>query len=216
MAHIPHLLIPPPWEGGVLDLSDDQRHHLERVLRMNVGDPCTYTDGEGVIGSGRISETGVERGEERSVPRGRFVTLAVAPPDSRDRVRFLVEKVAELGVARVCWLRTRFSQARPPRVERARSWAQMALEQSRGAYLTQISEGWADWNDLAGALVVADVGGSDRVVVDGPVVVAVGPEGGWEPGEIPDGASRLGLGSRVLRTETAAIVAVFMLLNIGS
>ena len=35
--------------------------------------------------------------------------------------------------------------------------------------------------------------------------VAVGPEGGFAPDELPEDATPLGLGPRVLRTETAAI-----------
>jgi len=37
--------------------------------------------------------------------------------------------------------------------------------------------------------------------------LVVGPEGGWEPDELSDEYAKVGLGSTVLRVETAAIAA---------
>jgi 16S rRNA (uracil1498-N3)-methyltransferase len=41
----------------------------------------------------------------------------------------------------------------------------------------------------------------------GELTVVVGPEGGFAPDEVPAGMARLSLGGRILRVETAAIVA---------
>ena len=45
-------------------------------------------------------------------------------------------------------------------------------------------------------------------------VLCVGPEGGFDPGEIPVGAARLHLGETLLRVETAAIVGVALLRSV--
>jgi 16S rRNA (uracil1498-N3)-methyltransferase len=211
MGHVPHLYLAPPWQDSAVELGDDHLHHLTRVLRLRDGDGVSYTDGAGVMGTGQYLAGRVERGEEHRVPRPRTVTLAVAPPSPRDRLRFLVEKAAELGVARLLWTRTAHTEGRPPPDDKARAWVLAALEQSRGTWLMEL--GTIDPADLDPAdLVVADPGGAPEPP-PGRHTVLVGPEGGLASGEIPEGAARLSLGSAVLRVETAAILASFALIT---
>jgi len=204
MAHIPHLFLGGPWSGGRLGVTDEQRHHLEKVLRRGEGH-VSYTDGEGTIGSGQYSAGQVSRGQEKRVPRPTDLVVVTAPPDNRDRARFLVEKMAELGVVELRFLETKHGQGRPPRVDRLRSWAVAGLEQSRGAWLTRTSEGLVTFSALEAPFVVCDPGGSREVPSARTVVI--GPEGGWADGEVPEGATRYDLGDTVLRLETAALVA---------
>ena len=60
--------------------------------------------------------------------------------------------------------------------------------------------------DLPAGTVFADVDGP-RTAVRGAPCVAVGPEGGWAPGELPERAPLVSLAATVLRVETAAIAA---------
>ncbi|NIU66799.1 MAG: hypothetical protein GWN07_15065, partial [Actinobacteria bacterium] len=146
MAHRPHLLVPGPWEGDVVSLSDAQTRHLRRVLRLEMGGAVDYTDGAGRRGSGRMTEGGLERGDEwMDAEPQPSLCLAVAPPHARERVRFLVEKLSEMGVARIRWLRTHHGEGRPPRGDRAAAWAAGALEQSRGAWQTRVDDDWCGW-----------------------------------------------------------------------
>lgn len=211
MRHIPHLHLPPPWADGTLELGDSQRRHLQRVLRLGDGVEVSYTDGRGLIGSGRLSGAGVVRGEEASVGRPTELTVVVPPPSARDRLRFLVEKTAELGVARLLWVRTVHTEGRFPPADKAASWAMSALEQSRGGWLMEI--GTTSLADLdPGDLVIADPGGT-TVAPIGRRTLLVGPEGGLEADEIPSGASLLSLGPTVLRVETAAIAGIVSLIS---
>lgn len=205
MGHVPHLVLAPGWSGAQIPADDRQRHHLGSVLRRVAGDPVTYTDGAGVAGSGTWTGSAVQRGDERAVPRpSPRITLAVAPPDSKDRVRWLVEKSTELGIARLRWLRSAHTQGRVPRHDRCVAWMIGAVEQSRGAWLTEIDDSWSSFDDLDEPWVAAQSGGTaPRFERD--TTVAVGPEGGWAPGELPDGIGRIHLGDRILRTETAAV-----------
>ncbi|HLU32312.1 MAG TPA: RNA methyltransferase PUA domain-containing protein, partial [Acidimicrobiia bacterium] len=114
MGHVPHLYLPGPWQGPELALGDDHEHHLTRVLRMSPGAEVSYTDGEGTAGRGILGRGVVERDDESSGSLGLSVEVAVAPPDSRQRARFVVEKLAELGVSRLIWVRTRRTEGRPP------------------------------------------------------------------------------------------------------
>lgn len=204
MAHIPHLFLGGTWVEERLGVSDEQRHHLETVLRRG-SRHVTYTDGEGTIGSGQYSAGQVIRGKENQVPRPTDLVVVTAPPDNRDRARFLVEKLAELGIAELRFLETRHGQGRPPRVDRLRSWAVSGLEQSRGAWRMRTSEGLVTFSGLEAPFVVCDPGGSREVPSARTVVI--GPEGGWADGEVPEGAKRYDLGDTVLRLETAALVA---------
>lgn len=213
MRHVPHLLVGTRWDAPTIDLSPDQVHHLSRVLRVPTGAAVTYTDGSGTVGDGVFSGEVIERGDERRVEPLRPVTLAVAPPDSKDRVRFLVEKVAEIGVSRLRWLRTVHGQGRPPRSDRVRNWVVSALEQSRGAWLMDVDATPIRLGELAEPLLVADPGGPPLAGVEGPVTIAIGPEGGWAPDEIPESTRRVDLGATVLRVETAAVVSASLLLR---
>jgi 16S rRNA (uracil1498-N3)-methyltransferase len=72
--------------------------------------------------------------------------------------------------------------------------------------------------ELGSAAVVTHPGGGDvdpEWCADGSVTVVVGPEGGLSPDEIARFPRRMGLGDRVLRTETAAVVAASLVLDAG-
>jgi len=214
MGHIPHLVLAPGWTGIRITVDERQRRHIGSVLRRTDGDPVTYTDGAGTTGSGTWTGMAVERGEEHAVaPPSPRLTIAVSPPDSKDRVRWLVEKATELGVSRIRWLRTAFTQGRVPRHDRCVSWMIGAVEQSRGAWLTDIDDAWCGIDDLEDPWVAAQSGGA-APHIDRDLTVAIGPEGGWAPGELPEGIGLVHLGDRILRTETAAVaVAVVAALD---
>lgn len=216
MGHIPHLYLPPVWSGSAIELSDEQHHHLERVLRLQPGSSVSYTDGEGRIGQGRFEGTIVARGEERAGDEvSRDLVVAVASPRAKDRARFLVEKLAELGVRELVWMGSEHGEGHPPRTEKAVAWARGGLEQSRGCRLMEIREA-TTLSELSSPVMVADPGGPDITELDIPnrVTVAIGPEGGWAPGDLGGlDVVRFGLGPRVLRVETAAIVAAALILN---
>ena len=127
-------MVAQPWpDTGKLALSISQWRHLTKVLRKNRGDKVTYTDGLGTLGGGVLGNTEIIRGDEVFVERAREVAIAVAPPANKDRQRFLVEKLAELGVSRLIWLRTKNGKNRVSSPTKVFSWVQTALEQSRGS-----------------------------------------------------------------------------------
>lgn len=205
MPHVPHLLLAGPWEGEVIPVDRDTSRHLATVLRRQPGDAVTYTDGTGNLGEGALIEGAVRRGPEQTVSGPPTTVLAVAPPAARDRARFLVEKLAELGVGELMWLRTRHGEGRPPSPDKVAMWCRGALEQSRGTWLMRVS-GPLSISELPAGTVFADADG-DAAELTGIPCAAVGPEGGWAPGEIPVGASRVSLARTILRVETAAIAA---------
>ena len=137
-------------------------------------------------------------------PPGMGVSAA-APPASKERQRWLVEKCTELGVARLRWLRTRFGQGRVPQHDKAHAWMVAALEQSRRSRIMSVDRDWSSIVDL-GVFIAADLGGAPFQPEE-VLTVAIGPEGGWAPDELPGSCRRVSLGKGVLRSETAAIAA---------
>lgn len=206
MKHIPHLVVGAPWEGSRIDLSVVQWRHVTKVLRLKSGHEVSYTDGLGVVGSGTLIHQGIERGEEAEMERATNLTVAVAPPANKDRQRFLVEKLTEMGVARLIWLETRHGKNRVAKPSKIFSWVHAALEQSRGAYLMETSDDLVPLDQIQGRVVVCRPGGEQE---PGEFdVIAIGPEGGFAEEEIPEDARLWDLGPTVLRVETAALVAV--------
>jgi 16S rRNA (uracil1498-N3)-methyltransferase len=214
MAHIPHIFLQGPFRDESVRLTDQQRGHLSKVLRRSADSEVSYTDGAGLTGVGVFDGDSVVRGTESAVERpSPVLCMAVAPPRSKDRARFVVEKLAELGVDELRWVKTRFGQSDPPASEKARSWAIGALEQSRGAWLLEIS-GPTTINELERPVLVADLTGSGGVPPDvSRCTVLVGPEGGFEAGELTPEMIKFRLSDRVLRTETAALVGAFTVLK---
>ena len=207
MARVPHLFVSGPWESSLLDLDEVGSNHIRKVLRRADGDPVTYTDGAGHHGRGHLSSAGIVRGEEAAAARPVRPLLAVAPPAQRDRARFLVEKLAELGTLELRWLETTFGQGRPPPADKVALWCRSALEQSRSSWMMSVAPGPSTIDDLPDGTVFADHSGPARDDLGDVTCIAIGPEGGWAPGEVAFDAPLVGLGRSVLRVETAAIAA---------
>lgn len=225
---------PPEWEGEHLELSGAAHHHLFRVGRMAVGDSLRLADGAGRARTGTVEFVDRQRARIRLGARvpgnepGVHVQLLVVAP-KKPRAEWLVEKTTELGVGAIRFLRS----ARGPRsfgegaFERFRRIAVSAACQCARARIPEISgmheiEGVERLiRDTSSAFVLdcqedsrgdaldrrlAPAAGADSVSL------LVGPEGGWSQGELTRfaelGLPAVGLGRRILRVETAAIVAV--------
>lgn len=209
MGHVPHLYIHGEWATDELGLSISQKDHLGRVLKVDSGSPVSYTNGAGVVGSGTYDSGAVIRGVEQIVDRSTELVVAAPPPASRDRARFLVEKLGELGVARLEWLLCEFGNRRVPAARKTQAWAVSALEQSRGAWLLEVGSDLVPFEGLSSPVFVADSSAkpADGSAVERPRTVVIGPEGGWRRDEIPETATRFSLGPTILRLETAAVVS---------
>ncbi len=194
---------------------DATAHHLRRVLRLRDGALVTVTDGAGRWRPCRLSGTTLEAdGVTASVdPPVTPVTIAVAPPKG-ERLEWLVQKCTEVGVDQLVLLVAERSVVRwdadraARQLERLRRIAAEAAMQSRRVWLPTVTGPVAAAEVLPTA-VAAEPGG--RPVGPGDAVVAIGPEGGWSPGELAAAADRVSLGDTVLRVETAAVVATTLL-----
>lgn len=210
-------------------LTAAEAHHLAHVMRAKPGDEVVVFDGSGAEFTARIERVGrseidlaiVERIEvDREAPLA--VTLGVALPKG-DRQRWLVEKVVELGVARLVPLETSRGVAQPieKTVERLRRTVIEASKQCGRNRLMEIVEAqdWAAFLQAApleACRLVAHPGGESIRAVARPgttnasrdVWLAIGPEGGFSDEEASQAESAgwrlVDLGPRILRIETAA------------
>lgn len=200
------------------ELDDDDRHHLFRVLRARDGDEVVVTDGAGAWSFARVSAGELERvSEVRHDPRASEVTLYLAPLKG-DRSEWAVAKATELGVARIVPLRAQrvVAATRPGQLEAAvAKWRRVAAAvagQCRRTHDLVVADP-VTVAAVPGDVAVCDFEGDGSL--DGVRAVAIGPEGGWEPGEWGAERRRLGLGATVLRGDTAAVAAATLLISAG-
>jgi 16S rRNA (uracil1498-N3)-methyltransferase len=217
-------LTQPPRDGRAV-LTGDEARHLARVMRCAVGDEVVVFDGRGSSWRARVAtigrdDVGLELGVAATAsPLSRLpLTLAVALPKG-ERQKWLVEKLTELGVARLVPLTTTrgVAEATPAAVERLARGVIEACKQCGRDTLMEIApprsvaEIARDPGDGA-MLVVADRDGGplEPAAAEGrPLIAVVGPEGGLTAEELATleaaGGRRVSLGPHVLRVETAAI-----------
>ncbi|HEX2686597.1 MAG TPA: RsmE family RNA methyltransferase [Kofleriaceae bacterium] len=221
---------PAALVAGELVVAGDEHHYLAYVRRARPGDPVELVDGAGRRAAATIvrvasSETTLHAGSPEPVAARPPFVRALVPLIKGDRMETCIEKLVEVGVdAIVVWPAaravTRLDDARrDARITRYRTIAQAAARQSGRAQIPEV----ASADGLAGALAGLPEG--KRLVLDptsdtaldpgtaGDITVVSGPEGGLARGELDQLASftPLGLGPRVLRAETAPVIAVALI-----
>lgn len=226
------------WDESTASMRGQQAEHLIRVLRAEKGMQFDVITGgkvwraaiAGISGDEILFRLLAEVESEPALP----ITLLISI-FKFDRMEWLIEKATELGVERITPMVARRSgkhlaQAAPARVERWRRIAREAAKQSRRSDVPVIDEvallksaARARYESARGAalrLLLAEQEQSFTLLsalqgkAEGsrPVVMAVGPEGGWAAEEealfLSEGWTAVSLGPRILRVETAAISAV--------
>lgn len=202
-----------------LELSDEDSHHLGRVLRVRDGEMVTASDGMGRWRACRFTGSRlVADGEIESESAARDVTVLFALSKG-DRPETAVQKLTELGVARIVPFVAERSVVKwdehkaERNVERLRKVAREAAMQSRQVRLPRIDDVHASLAtsiESVGDVALAEPGGS---ILDGSIsAVAVGPEGGFTPSELA-GRRTVALPGGILRAETAAVVAGALLVE---
>ena len=230
------LVLPPDLEPGDLEaaglqLRGDTAHHLLRAARLKPGDEVLVGDGLGATRAGRLNEAAGDKvglrwtGELRREPRPTpAVVLALGVPDGKDLVRAVVN-ATEAGADRIVLTRTSRS-VRPLPCPGGKTWARLsralreACAQCRRVHLPALDAATDMATAVSGAAwllaCIPSAAPAAAVPPSGDPVeawtVVVGPEGGLSPEESAwleeRGAVPLWLGPNVLRTRTAAAVAV--------
>ena len=225
----------PLAEGRPVPLREDQAHYLFTVMRQTTGARISVFNGRDGEWLAEVTTAGRRGGEltARALTRPQR-----QPPDlwllfapiKKARTDFIIEKATELGVARICPVFTRFTNAERLRPDRLLAHAIEAAEQcgethvpalDPAARLEAVLDGWPPerrlmFCDETGAappapqVLAAEPGGRGGAA---PWAILIGPEGGFAPEEARrlNGLSfvrPVGLGPRILRADTAAVAAV--------
>jgi 16S rRNA (uracil1498-N3)-methyltransferase len=217
----------PLVQGKAQSLGEEAAHHL-RVMRAGVGDFIALRDGAGGAGEGTLVRLARRAVVVDVTDVWRIAPLApvhlLAPIADRERMLWLAEKAAELGVTTwrpVLW---RHSKSVSPRGEgtmfqqklRARMLA--ALLQSQGGWLPETFPDATANRAIAaspeGTRLLLDASGEPILAnpITAPATIALGPEGGFDDREhealLNGGFKPVSLGTTRLRFETAGIAAL--------
>jgi len=223
-------------------ITGKELHHLVDVVRLREGDEITVLDGVGglyeatLISCTRDIAVGEIKNHRQIKPPLVKVTLFVGLPKS-DKMDMIVQKATELGAYQVIPFLCQRSvphlsaERAERRVARWRQIAVAASKQSRRPFFPAIShilnfdkaleESHSDLR-LVFTPYISSVGPNRLKDVLGQnigakkVSIFIGPEGGFTENEVSQatsaGAVPVLLGNNILRTETAAIAALAIVL----
>jgi 16S rRNA (uracil1498-N3)-methyltransferase len=221
-------------EGRRVELAPPQAHYLTGVLRLKLGARLLVFNGRDGEWVATLSETH-KRGaaltietQARPQEAGPDIDYLFAPL-KRSRLDYMVQKVTEMGVARLRPVITDRTIAERVNSERMRANVVEAAEQC-GILRVPVVEPPSRLDDVVDAwdpdrrIVFCDEEDREadpvatlKKLVPGPLAVLVGPEGGFSPRERERLVGKrfvvpISLGPRIMRADTAA-VAVLALVN---
>ncbi|MEM7709667.1 MAG: 16S rRNA (uracil(1498)-N(3))-methyltransferase [Pseudomonadota bacterium] len=216
----------PLGHGQSVEVTRDQAHYLSGVMRLSPGDTLTVFDGASGAWSARIEAVSKRGG---ALICGAQVAAQRDPPDlwlifspiKKARTDFIVEKAAELGVARILPVSTDHTNSERIRRDRLQAHAVEAAEQCGGTFVPDVEDlvpldtllvRWPDDR----ALIFCDetlAGDAAPPLPPAPAAILIGPEGGFAEGErarlrAMQGGVSVSLGPRILRADTAAVAAL--------
>ncbi len=220
---------PTQIDTNNITLTAEQQHYLSRVIRLKNGDKFQAIDGTGKLYSCQLATDTAEIIKttiaDRQLDRSIILICALPKGNNFDDI---VRACTELGVTSIIPAlsdRT-LLQPSPQKLQRWRKIAQEAAEQSERTYIPTISEPEPlqtifDQLPTPSQKYLCEARGEyphllnclrSTQLDDTPIVVAIGPEGGWTEVEIQlaieNDFQLVSLGRHILRTITAPIVAL--------
>jgi 16S rRNA (uracil1498-N3)-methyltransferase len=218
-------LEPKQFSGeSTAQLKPEQLHYLRKVLRFRPGDFCVVLNGLGKAWQGVFDGESIVLKVLQEPPGYELpvrVKIACAVPKG-DRWEWLLQKAVELGAMEIVPLQTERSVVKP-QVEKLVRWQAIvceAAEQCERAVLPQVLAPitFADFltQGVLGKALICTARGERPSLLSQrttePLTVLSGPEGGFSATEIAQarsaGFQMVSLGQRILRAETAPLVAL--------
>lgn len=223
-----------------IHITNDDVHHIKKVMRFRVGAKLICVDGVGNDYLVEIIEMGkqeiicqiLQATPSTGEPQCEIV-LAQAIPKG-ERFDFVLQKATELGVTRIIPFhssRTVVKIHSDKAVKKRERWQRIvkeAAEQSGRGIIPQVDlpVSWKELlvqvSEFQAAWIAYEQGGQSlRTCLESEtdlkqILLIIGPEGGFTPEEITEvslaGGIPITLGPRILRTETASLVALSSIL----
>jgi len=228
----PRLYVDAPLAAGAsVALEQAQAHYLTHVLRLKAGQGVLLfngRDGEwhaSLAAAGKRTVTLAVADQTRPQTAAADLHYLFAPLKSA-RLDYMVQKAVEMGVSRLQPVLTQHGQVSRINLERMRANAIEAAEQcgilsvpeiAEPAALSRLVAQWPPGRWLVfcdeDAEAADPLAALQAVPRPAPLAVLIGPEGGFAPDEralllkLPQ-VTRLSLGPRILRADTAAVAAL--------
>jgi 16S rRNA (uracil1498-N3)-methyltransferase len=226
-SSLPRLFVAGPLaDGATLTLDGAPANYLVNVLRLGAGAHVKLFDDRTGEWLAEIMEPGRKRVTLRTVrhlrPREPVPDLwLVFAPLKRARIDMLVEKAAELGLARLVPVITARTVVDRIKNERLLAHVIEAAEQCERTAIPELDDPikleslLSSWPETRTLLFADEAGGASLldIAAPGPAAILIGPEGGFTDAERAavrshPATQRIALGPRILRAETAALAAV--------
>jgi 16S rRNA (uracil1498-N3)-methyltransferase len=228
-----HRFFLPPGsiDADRVTIPEEQRKQIQTVLRLRPGARIVVLDGTGSEYIVRLTEEGGAVEERRDNLAEPAVQLSLYQANLKaSRLELVLQKCTEIGVSRFVPVDTARSVASEPGSSRRRRYQAIireAAEQSGRGLLPRLDSPMRLEDALADAAargpVVLPYEEETALRLDftplpqtGEVSLVIGPEGGFAREEVASareaGAHVITLGPRILRAETAAIVASALIL----
>ncbi len=227
--------------GPGITITGEEAYHLAKVLRLTPGEKVAVADGNGrrfLAILEKVSSDVTTASLEQELPGGEppvQVTLLQGIPKN-DKFDLIIQKTTELGVSRIVPVEMKRCVVQIKRdkvADRVQRWQRIAREAAKQCGRSKIPE-IVEPSSLETAL--AHLPGGTPIVAPweeaagvslgdlllkysstASVAYIVGPEGGLTAAEIDCarqyGAVPVTLGQRILRTETAAIAVLVMIMH---
>lgn len=216
-----------------IELEAFASHHINRVLRLKAKAGLLVFNGDGseyqaTITTIQKTHVTVTLGQRLMPRRESNLDITLGQGISRgERMDYTLQKSVELGINRITPIWTQRTQVKldgqrlEKRLERWRGIIRSACEQSGRLVLPRLDKpvtlkDWCKSADNNGNQLLLDPEARQQLGDVQPIgnkfILLIGPEGGLDAGEIAtaieNGFTGVGLGPRILRTETAAIAAL--------
>ncbi len=231
---------PEQIRGDDVTVVGDQARQMARVLRLGRDDDIIVLDGLGQEYSVTLTAVSAERVTgrvQRVQPAAGEPNVALTLYQAllkRDKFEWVLQKATEVGVVRIVPVVTQRTLVQDTRLKanKVARWQKIlmeAAEQSRRGVVPTLAEPLA-WKEA-----LADASAADLTLIaweegdlplkqvlisaEAPhsVALLIGPEGGFSAEEAQQvaasGGQIVSLGARILRTETAAVVASALVLH---
>jgi len=233
---------PENIKGNRVFISGEDVNHIKNVLRMRVGEEISISNGQdgkeyrcGILELGEDIVCELRFIKEDGVELPSKITLFQGLPKA-DKMELIIQKAVELGVYEVvpvamkrCVVKLD-DKKQKSKLQRWQSIAEAAAKQSKRGIIPQVSTVMSFKQALAYAKEMDIVLVPYEMAEDMPktreiiesikpgqrIGFFIGPEGGFDEAEIEEalgsGAMPVTLGKRILRTETAGLAVLSILM----
>lgn len=226
---------PNSIHNGTVEITGDELYHMGKVLRCKVGYKiivcdnsgkdylCTITEISKDIAYANVDDTTINDSE-----LDHYITLFQALPKG-DKLDLITQKMVELGVKKLIPFTSRYTNESKFNQHRLEKISLEACKQCGRATICEVG-GLIDIEDMYSQLsdydlVIFPYENAEKGAIDlidniednHSIAIVIGSEGGFHESEaqrvVEAGGISVSLGKRILRCETAAIVATALTIN---